>query len=115
MKTMVKLWIGLLILILLSPLGLILPAKFGAGSAWGEWSSDELQKLVGYVPSGMSRTVDSWKAPMPDYAMKGQENASLHKLSFSYILSGLLGAAVVVGVTILIGRMVAKNDEPDDS
>ena len=38
-----KLWIGLGVLILLSPLGLIVPASIGAGTAWGEWSAGELQ------------------------------------------------------------------------
>ena len=32
MKTAAKLWIGLLALVVLSPLGLILPARLGAGS-----------------------------------------------------------------------------------
>jgi len=111
MKTTTKLWIGLLVLILLSPLGLILPAKFGAGSAWGEWSGEEIQKLVGYVPEGMKRLGDFWKAPMPDYAFKGQEEAGLKALSGSYIIAGLAGVALVVIVIFLIGRIVARNEK----
>ena len=110
MKSTTKLWIGLTALILLSPLGLILPAKLGAGSAWGEWSSDEIRKLVGYVPKGMSKLGELWKAPMPDYAFKGQENAPLHTLSVSYIAAGLLGAAVAAALAILAGKLLARRE-----
>ena len=55
MKTVKKVWIGIAVLALLSPLGLILPAAFNAGGAWGEWSAEELRKLIGYVPAGFER------------------------------------------------------------
>ena len=115
MKATTKLWIGLAALVMLSPLGLILPAKFGAGSAWGEWSGEEMEKLVGYLPSGMSRLADLWKAPMPDYALKGQEKAPLSALSASYILSAVLGVAVVAGVAILLGKALARRERSDAS
>ena len=115
MKAVTKLWIGLLALVLLSPLGLILPAKLGAGSAWGEWSGEEIRKLVGYLPSRMSRLAGLWKAPMPDYAFKGHESAPLGTLSISYILSGVLGVAVVVVVAILLGKALARRESSDAS
>lgn len=115
MKTSTKLWIGIVAMIFLSPLGLILPAKFNAGSAWGEWSAEEIRKLVGYVPAGMSRLGERWKAPLPDYAFKGQESASLHSLSLSYIASAILGVAIVVGVTILVGKVVARREKSNAS
>jgi hypothetical protein len=113
MKAVTKLWIGLLALVLLSPLGLILPARFGAGSAWGEWSAEEIGKLVGYQPSGMARLGNVWKAPMPDYAFKGQESAPLHMLSIWYVVSGLLGLVVVAGVALLLGKVLARRERPD--
>jgi len=113
MKPVTKLWIGIGILILLSPLGLILPARFGAGSAWGEWSSKELHKLVGYAPPGMSKLEGFWKAPMPDYAFKGQANAPLHTQSISYILSAALGVIVVAALAILIGKVLARREDSD--
>ena len=50
-----KLWIGIGVLIVLSPLGLILPDHFKAGSAWGEWGLEEIQKMTGYVPLGFQK------------------------------------------------------------
>lgn len=112
---MKKLWIGLIILVLISPLGLFLPEKFGAGSAWGEWGGDEIEQLLGYVPAGMSKLADLWKAPIPDYAFKGQEDASLPALSFSYIISAVLGVAVTAGLAIFIGRTIARREKNEDS
>lgn len=111
MKITKKLWIGLVVLTLLSPLGLIIPAKFGAGSAWGEWSSDELQKLVGYVPAQLGRLSGIWKAPLPDYAASGQENAGLNALSGYYVLSAIIGVAVVALASLLLGRLLARKNK----
>jgi cobalt/nickel transport protein len=108
MKTINKLWIGLGALILLSPLGLILPDHFKAGSAWGEWGADEMQKLVGYVPQGLQKLSEIWTAPLPDYAFKGWEDKGLTHLSLAYIFSGLLGAGLVALGAWILGRMLAK-------
>ena len=113
--TVKRLCIGMLVFAVLSPLGLLLPAKLGAGSAWGEWSADEVKELVGYVPQGLQRLGGLWKAPLPDYAMPGQEEAPLRVLSLSYILSALVGGAAVVGVTLLIGRSLARREQPPDA
>ena len=40
MKIITKLWIGMIVLICLSPLGLLIPEHFKAGAAWGEWGAD---------------------------------------------------------------------------
>jgi hypothetical protein len=115
MKTATKRWLGLLALIILSPLGLILPAKLGGGSAWGEWSAEEIRKLVGYVPSGMSGLHEAWKAPMPDYAFRGQESAPMHILSISYIIAGVIGVAVVAALAILVGKVLARRENHESS
>lgn len=111
MKTITKLWIGLAVLILISPLGIILPARFGAGSAWGEWGADELQKLVGYMPTGMKSLSERWIAPMPDYGFRGQTHAQ----SGSYVLSGIIGAALVVALTLMVGKLMARREDGDPS
>lgn len=111
MKIITKLWIGIAILIILSPLGLILPEHFKAGSAWGEWGVDEIQKLVGYVPQGLEKLSSLWNAPIPDYAFKGWEEKGLMHLSFAYIISAVVGIIITVLVVLLIGRMLAKRDD----
>ena len=108
MKLTTKLWIGLGVFMLLSPLGLILPDYFKAGSAWGEWGSDEIGKMVGYVPQGLARVGELWKAPMPDYAVKGWEEKGLTHLSIAYIISAVVGVALIVLVTWLLGKCLIK-------
>ena len=111
MKTITKLWIGLGILIILSPLGIILPQYFKAGSAWGEWGSDEMQKLVGYTPQGLKKLSDLWNAPMPDYAFKGWEEKGLQYLSFAYIASAIAGIAIIILAVLGIGKLLARKDD----
>jgi hypothetical protein len=108
MKITTKLWIGLAVLILLSPLGLLLPELFKAGGAWGEWGVDEIGKLVGYVPKGLEKLAPLWNAPLPDYAFKGWEEKGLSHLSFAYIISAIVGMAVIVMVALLIGRLLTR-------
>ena len=107
MKSHKKLWIGLFILALLTPLGVILPAKFNAGGAWGEWGPEELEKLIGYVPEGLKKLADLWKAPIPDYNFGG-EGASLAVQVISYIVSGILGILTVAGVIYVISKLIVK-------
>jgi hypothetical protein len=111
MKIMTKFWIGLIILILLSPVGLFFPEYFKAGAAWGEWGVEEIKDLVGYIPQGLEKLSRLWNAPIPDYALKGWEEKSLTHLSFAYILSAIIGIIVTVLVVFLIGTaLVRKRD-----
>jgi cobalt/nickel transport protein len=107
-KTATKCWIGLAILAVISPLGLILPEHFKAGAAWGEWGLDEMRKLVGYVPQGFERLSSIWRAPMADYVFRGWEGNSLGKLSIAYVVSAMLGIAITVAVMLLLGKLLTK-------
>jgi len=110
MKTITKLWIGLVILIILSPLGLWLPEQFKAGDAWGEWGTEGIGELVGYVPAGLEKLSSLWGAPVPDYAFKGWEEKPLLNLSFAYIASAAIGILICVGVIFLLGKFLSKKD-----
>lgn len=99
---------GIGILILFSPLGLWLPEHFKAGDAWGEWGTDTIKELVGYIPQGLEKLSSLWRAPMPDYAFKGWEEKASSHLSIAYIFSAVLGIAVIVLVVILIGKLLVK-------
>lgn len=110
MKTTKKFLIGIAILIALSPMGLILPDLFKAGSAWGEWGVDEIQQMTGYAPSGLSKLSNLWNAPMPDYAFKTSEEKGLAHLSFAYIFSAILGVIVIIILTTFAGKLLSRKE-----
>lgn len=110
MKITAKFWIGIAVLIILSPFGLILPERFKAGSAWGEWGADEIRKLVGYIPRGLEKLSGLWNAPMPDYAFKGWEEKGLSHLSLAYIISAVVGIGVITVIVLVIGKILARKD-----
>jgi cobalt/nickel transport system permease protein len=95
------LWIGLAALALLSPLGLL-----AAGTAWGEWATEELQDLYGSVPEGLERFSNIWSAPLPDYSLPLLENATL-----GYIISAVAGIAILVAIIVLLGRTLATRKQ----
>jgi hypothetical protein len=103
-----RLWIGLLIMALLTPLGILLPEKFKAEEAWGEWGIEKLEKLLGYVPEGLRKLADFWKAPIPDYNFGG-EGASMTLQAISYIVSGLMGIGICAFVVYMVSRFMARH------
>jgi uncharacterized protein YacL len=111
MKITTKLWIAIIALIILSPLGLILPEHFKATSAWGEWGTQEMQKLVGYIPKGLAKLSSFWSAPMPDYAFKGWEEKGFSHLSIAYIISAIIGVIIIVIVALSIGKILSKKGD----
>ncbi len=110
MKTTTKLWIGLGAMIVLSPLGLFLPDHFKAGDAWGEWGAEDVGGLVGYVPEGLKKLSEVWSAPFPDYAFRGWEEKGLTHLSLAYIVSGVVGAALVALLAWWVGKSLSGKD-----
>jgi hypothetical protein len=111
MKLINKLWLGLGGLIILSPLGLILPEHFKAGAAWGEWGVDEIKEIVGYIPKGLEKLSSLWNAPIPDYAFKGWEEKGLFLLSFAYIISAILGVLITILVVMVVGKLLANKQK----
>ncbi len=82
------LWIGLAVMIVLVPIGLLAP-----GTAWGEWGTHELSSLgLAFIPQGMAKLSGLWSAPLPGYELPALKNADL-----GYILSGIVGT-IVIGV-----------------
>ncbi len=102
------LWVGLIVLIFLTPLGLLAP-----GTAWGEWGTHQLSVLgLGFVPEGLKKLEGLWGAPLAGYNLRALGNSSL-----GYVLSAAVGL-VVVGVlawlfTVLLtsGRQGSKNKQ----
>jgi len=111
MKLNTKLWIGLGALAVISPIGLILPEKFKATGAWGEWDAEKFKGLVGYIPNGLEKLSSHWNAILPDYAFKGWGTKGFGHLSFAYIFSAVIGIALCAGVTYLVGKFLAKKNK----
>lgn len=106
-KLQKRILIFLVILVLLTPTGILLPMVFNAGDAWGEWSAETMKKLIGYVPEGLQKYTDAYKAPLPDYSVNTNDASITHQ-SFYYIISGILGAAVTLVVTMLISKLIIR-------
>ncbi|MCL5022261.1 MAG: cobalamin biosynthesis protein [Nitrospirae bacterium] len=103
-----KLWIGLGILILLTPVGLILPGLFGAGGAWGEWDASEIREITGYLPEGLKKLSDLWSAPVSDYGFAGWSKGV--KAYAGYLISGVLGVAIVVAAAYILGKLLKRGE-----
>lgn len=103
MKNFKRYAIGLFILAVFSPLGLL-----ASGTAWGEWGNDELIKKLGFIPAGFEKLSATWQHVLiPDYAVPGLEGSFLRQ-SIGYILAAVIGILLVGGICFLIGRIVLK-------
>jgi len=100
MKNLTKLYIGLFILCILAPIGLL-----ASGTAWGEWGKEAFIEMIGYIPKGLDRFSDFWHAPFSDYALKGTGEY------ISYIISAFLGVLLVVLSTWFIGKFLARKKD----
>lgn len=100
MKNITKLWIGLGIFGILSPLGLLAP-----GGAWGEWGAETFKEMLGFVPKGLERFSGLFHAPFVDYTVSGTGNV------LGYIISAFAGMLLVILLTWVIGKFFTHNDE----
>ncbi len=105
-----KLSYGVVALVLLSPLGIIIPAMAKAGSAWGEWGSDELKDVAGFIPEGLAKLETAWKAPLPDYILPSGPQESLLWQVLWYVLCGAVGIAVAAGAVMSMKLLKRKAD-----
>ena len=99
---------GLLALLIVgTPLGLL-----AAGTAWGEWDPEELAEqdflgqALGYTPAGMEDGF-SFEALFPDYAIAGMPE------SFGYILSAIIGTALLVVAFKVAGSLIGGRTDYD--
>jgi cobalt/nickel transport protein len=107
-KLQKRILIILLLLCLITPIGILLPMFFNAGDAWGEWSAQTLKELIGYVPHGLVKYSDLWKAPLTDYSINSGDTSVVHQSGY-YIVSGITGATVTYIVMILISKLIVRN------
>lgn len=92
MKPLYLLLIGMIVL---TPLGLLAP-----GTAWGEWGAEEIQTLVSYIPKGMTGGF-SFESIMPDYTVSVISNEFA-----GYVISAIAGTAMLLIVFKIVQRAV---------
>jgi cobalt/nickel transport system permease protein len=83
-----KLWLGLGVLLILTPLGIL-----AVGSAWGEWSAKDFRN----PPRGLQQLSSLWSAPLSGYAPSFIPSAS-----FGYLVSAMLGVGLIVFLSLLL-------------
>ncbi len=92
-------WGGLIALIVLTPIGLLAP-----GTAWGEWTREELQRLgLGYVPAGFDKWSSLWNAPLSGYDLTALNNPTV-----GYILSAALGVVLVLAAIFTLAWLLER-------
>ena len=93
-------------LVLLSPIGLI-----ATGTAWGEWGAEQIKNTVsngsalGYTPAGLANG-PAYNSPLPDYSIAGLPEV------ISYILSAILGVAILIILFKLLSLAKKKSAKP---
>lgn len=106
-----RLWLGLAVLMILSPLGLLATA-----TAWGEWAPEDFATEHAAItaqslnhaaptvaPSGMAQLASIWTSPMPDYAP-----AFMHSEAFGYMLSAFVGTGLIVLLWLLLAAWLGR-------
>ena len=94
-----KYWYALNALIIFAPLGLL-----AQGTAFGEWSGNDLKSKIGFVPDGMARLGDKWKALLPDYSIPGFGSTFL-KSSLGYIFCAIVALVIILTITTIISLL----------
>jgi cobalt/nickel transport system permease protein len=115
-----RLWLGLAVLLILTPLGIL-----AVGSAWGEWSASDFsnpqvrrqiavasrnQAPPSAAPRGMERLSAIWTAPLSRYAPTFIRGAA-----FGYVVSAMVGVGLIIGLALLLNRLLALRAPPRDS
>ncbi|HBE80187.1 MAG TPA: cobalamin biosynthesis protein [Firmicutes bacterium] len=102
---MKKILSAFIVLVVLTPLGLLAP-----GSAWGEWGLDEIKEKVGFIPQGMKHFSEVIKNILPDYGIPGFDK-NFYQSALGYILSAVVGIAVIALIFWLIAKLIPETKE----
>jgi cobalt/nickel transport system permease protein len=109
------LWLGLGLLLVLTPLGIL-----AAGTAWGEWMQSDFsdpaarQQIAAasgniappsVAPQGLQKMADIWTAPFARYAPPYIRSAT-----FGYMLSAMFGVGIIVLLSWGIGRLTRSRE-----
>jgi cobalt/nickel transport system permease protein len=112
-RTVRPLWMGLALLMVLTPLGIL-----AAGTAWGEWSArdfskPEVRKKIAQAsrdaappvqpPRGLERLSTVWTAPFPQYAP-----SFVRRPAVGYALSAMFGSGAIILVSVVAGWLATR-------
>ncbi|WP_424266487.1 cobalt transporter CbiM [Castellaniella sp.] len=113
--TVRRLWLGLAVMMILTPLGLLATA-----TAWGEWAPGDFATEHALItaqslnhaaptvaPAGMARLASVWTSPIPDYAP-----AFMRSEMFGYMLSAVVGTGLIVLVWLLLAALLGRQRRP---
>ena len=103
-----KLVVGLVVLSVLTPIGVFLPKLFNAGDAWGEWGTETVQEMTGFVPKGMEKLSSLWNSLIPDYNIFS-EDSPLILIIISYFISAAVGSLLVYFLIKLIMKLTYRD------
>lgn len=92
-------------LAVLTPLGLI-----ASGTAWGEWSSAEIKRSIGYIPRGLEAMAGRWNALFPDYSLPVFGGSTVGSIA-GYLLSAIAGVLLIVGLILLTSALIKKTQK----
>ena len=98
--------IGIILLLVFAPLGLLATA-----TAWGEWSPEELQGELGFVPEGLDRFGGFWSGVFPDYTLPGQEGEGFWTSVPGYLVSGAVGITIIAALTYAVVRLLSRRSQ----
>lgn len=112
-RTVRPLWIGLALLLLLTPLGIL-----ATGTAWGEWSARDYSSLrerekitaasrdtapPADPPRGLKRLASLWTAPFPQYAPE-----FVRRPAVGYALSAMFGSGAIILISLMVGTLATR-------
>jgi len=112
-RTVRPLWMGLALLLVLTPLGIL-----AAGTAWGEWSARDFSNLQArekmalasrntappaQPPRGLERLSSLWTAPFPQYAP-----SFVRRPAVGYALSAMFGSGAIILVSLIAGSLATR-------
>ena len=107
------LWIGLALLLVLTPLGIL-----ATGTAWGEWSARDFSNPQARAkiaaasqntappiqpPRGLERLASLWTAPFPQYAP-----AFVRRPAVGYALSAMFGSGAIILASVAAGSLATS-------
>ncbi len=94
-----KIYILLLVLTLLVPLGLLTDAD-----AWGEWDVDYFKTHLGFIPQGAVKLQNmlNFKHLLPDYSIPGSNEV------IGYYISAIVGIILIGAIYYLIYLFIKR-------